>query len=115
MEHDAGIVASRAAARAVAERGASLSGSAGEVELKGAVDSVVAAPIGTGRWQVNTTVRVELHDPARGGRLVAHATVADTEQYTSGDDVEGSDASRRVATIRLIERAVATAIDRLAP
>ena len=58
-------------------------------------------------------MHVFLKDPDQGDRILAHAVIFDVEPYLSGDDIEGSEASRRVATNRLLERMTANALDRL--
>ena len=111
LEADAGIIATRAAARAIVERGGG--GGSGTLRLSGTVESVNVVPAYIGGWHVDARLRLQLIDP-KDNRIVAHSSIAEGESYSSADDVEGTEANRRLATIRLLERMVAHAIDRLA-
>jgi hypothetical protein len=115
LQPDAATIATRAAGRALAERGATIVEHSGTLVLGGVVDSINPAPTGLGTWRVDGRIRLFLKDPDKGDRVVAHATVVDVEAYLSGDDIESTDASRRVATTRLLERMTANGLDRMVP
>lgn len=119
LEADAALLAGRAAARALAARGAS---GAGAAVLSGVVDGVQSTPVGVlgpqnvAVWRTEVRLRLELRDGDRpDARLLAKSAVVATEDFRSGTDVEATEVSRRLALQRLVERAVVEALDRLAP
>jgi len=115
LEADAGIIARHAVARAVAERGATVTEKPGTLVLNGTVESVTAVPTGPGTWSVSARLRLALIDPARPERVLGHSMAQSSENYLSGDDVEASEVSRRLATTRLLERIAAAAVDSMVP
>jgi hypothetical protein len=115
LEADAATIAGRAAARGLAERGATVSSNGDALQLSGTIDSLTSSPAGAGAWHIDAKVRLVLVDPQHGNRVLGHSLVVDGENYLNGTDVEGSDAARRIATARILERMVGTALDRLAP
>jgi hypothetical protein len=83
--------------------------------LSGTIDAINPVPTGLGTWRVDGKIHLVLKDPDQGDRVIARAIVIDAEPYLSGDDIEGSEASRRVATTRLLERMTANGLDRMVP
>ncbi len=116
-EADAGIVAARAAGRALAARG--LSGRGGLV-LRGWVEGVSSAPSGVAGsqdvqlWVAQVQLRLELREGAGpDAKVLARAQVAESEAYRPGNDIEATEAARELALARLFERCLDDGLDRL--
>jgi len=121
-EAEAAILAVRSVQRAVAMRsrlGEAVTAVPGELVAEGTVEALTATPVNitgpqsVGLWVMSGRISIELREP-QSGKVVARSVVADSEQYVSGADIEGTEVSRRLAMSRLMEKLGAMAVDRLA-
>jgi hypothetical protein len=119
FEADAALLLQRALGRELGLRGAGTGRD--EAVLVGRVESVQAVPVGVVGpqdvriWRVDVRASVELREGTSEGRRLAGAVMTGSEDYRAGLDIEGTEASRRLALQRLLERLAADGLDRLAP
>lgn len=118
---EAGIVATRAMGRAIARQGALGAGAGSDaIVLQGTVTRLdvvpagVSPPQGVPLWRLDGAMAVELRGPSGGERL-ASGHASGQELFNAGVDIEATEAARRVAVERLLERLASEAVERLAP
>ncbi len=115
---DAAVSLARATGRALAARGLAGPGGlslSGEVEAVASFPVAVSAPVQNQNvqlWRATVRVRFVLSDAA-GARVLARATVAESEDYRPGADIEATEAARKLALARAFERCAEDGLDRL--
>lgn len=118
---DAGVMLSRAVAEELASRGA-LGGSGAPVTVEGTVERlsfepVGIAPQGVSTWRAHLRATIIFRDPGGGDSAPAvlhRVTLSEWEDYLSGQDIESTEVSRRMAMSRMFRRLAESTADALA-
>lgn len=121
LEAEASTIATAAAAREVAVRGALVTEGEAPLVMTGTIERVTATPLFPGatplsmsQWRVDARIVVQLRERGQP-KPIAQSAINDGQNYLSGGDIEATEVSRRLAVQHLLERMATNAVDALAP